>query len=291
MIKEELHFTIEGSFINDFAKEKLIYDNDVTAAFKLIESCLVSDEINEDERRGLVLKVLDGQLNLEGDSYNGIIVTETGISGILVDHLNKMKEEIKSLKEELQEEYQKHAEQLEIINELLPEWELSRINEAWIRTKGSSTEEPIFDLPESSYHEYVKTTNKSLSESTLENKEQEESKFFKEVNIIKPHSDKYYTYGWLEPNGTFHEVKWGDHNDFAWKYLREHNLPYERDLSKAGDALTDRGWVLLHNPGMDLAYVTRDETTPLTKAQRDYLYAYYIDRDARDIAEKYLGDL
>lgn len=289
MIKEELHFTVEGSFINDFAKEKLIYDNDVTAAFKLIESCLVSDEINEDERRGLVLKVLDGQLNLEGDSYNGIIVTETGISGILVDHLNKMKEEIKSLKEELQEEYRKHAEQLEIINELLPEWELSRINEAWIRTKGPSIEKPIFTLTDS-YKEYVKTTNKKLSESILKSEEQEESKFFKKVNIIRPHSDEYYMYGWLEPNGTFHEVKWGDHNDFAWRYLREHKLPCKRDFSRAGDALTDRGWILLHNPSMDLAYVTRNETIPLTKAQRDYLYAYYIDRDARNTAEKYLGD-
>ena len=209
MEKEVLQFVIEGSFINNFAKEKLLYDNDLNSALELIESCLVSNEINDNERKGLAWKVLDGQFELAGNSRDGITLSETEKSGIIVNHLNKMRSEIKELKEELQEVYQRHANQLEVISNVLPEWELSRINTAWSMYDGPSTEKPIFELTDS-YHEEVRKINKELSQSMTSHEEEEEteSKFFKKINIVRPHSDEYYLYGWLEPNGTFHEVKW-----------------------------------------------------------------------------------
>ena len=56
-----------------------------------------------------------------------------------------------------------------------------------------------------------------------------------------------------------------------------------------GDFLTeDKGWVLLHNPGKGIAKVTKSDTKPLTKAQREFLFGYYIDRGLNQMAAEYL---
>ena len=87
-------------------------------------------------------------------------------------------------------------------------------------------------------------------------------------------------YGWLEPDGTFHNVKWGDHEGWANNYLQK-NLSVEeyrhvifggKDVMSAGDYLTTKGWVLLHNPSMGIAFPTRDSTKRYTKPQKDFLY-------------------
>lgn len=88
-------------------------------------------------------------------------------------------------------------------------------------------------------------------------------------------------YGWLEPNGTFHEVEWGEHTKWADDYMRKHvSLEewMETEFYNAGDFLTQRGWVLLHNPAQGIAIPTKDPSRSYTKAQRDFLYGYYYDR-------------
>ena len=46
----------------------------------------------------------------------------------------------------------------------------------------------------------------------------------------------------------------------------------------------------MHNPGRGVAYVTRDEVRPLTKAQREFLFDYYAKRKMMDKAKEYLED-
>lgn len=56
-----------------------------------------------------------------------------------------------------------------------------------------------------------------------------------------------------------------------------------------GDFLTgEKGWALLHNPGMGVAFVTSSPERQLTRAQREFLYGYYADRGLFDKAEQYL---
>lgn len=104
-------------------------------------------------------------------------------------------------------------------------------------------------------------------------------------------------YGWLEPGGTFYPVSFGCHQGWAAEYCKKHFPEFKEGLRKgthhfdtAGDWLRDRGWVLLHNPGMGLARPTCASDRRLTKAQRDFLYGYYIDRDQPRLAEQYLKD-
>ena len=51
-----------------------------------------------------------------------------------------------------------------------------------------------------------------------------------------------------------------------------------------------KAWVLLHNPGMGVAFITPEEGVRLTKAQKEFLFGYFTDRSKDDLAQKYLED-
>lgn len=100
-------------------------------------------------------------------------------------------------------------------------------------------------------------------------------------------------YGWLDPNGQFYPVAWAQHQEWAQEYI-EKNYGLEefyRFMSKfdkatahatgyAGDFLVfSKNWVLLHSPHQGLAQMTRRETRPLAKAQKEFLYDYFLLRD------------
>ena len=55
-------------------------------------------------------------------------------------------------------------------------------------------------------------------------------------------------YGWLEPSGKFHAVEWGEHQKWAYEYLKRSSMEEKMPiLYEAGDVLTKKGWILLHN--------------------------------------------
>lgn len=98
-------------------------------------------------------------------------------------------------------------------------------------------------------------------------------------------------YGWLEPNGIFHEAEWGEHQEWAQSYMDE-NFPEESEKSDvsmqmkcnvgligAADWLVERRWVLLHNPSQGIAFPTMNLVKGYTKAQKEFLYDYYMERN------------
>lgn len=100
-------------------------------------------------------------------------------------------------------------------------------------------------------------------------------------------------YGWLEPDGTFYGVEWGEHQEWAQNYMNE-KFPKEAmngdidlqtkcnvGLIGAGDWLVERGWVLLHNPSRGIAFPTKNPVKEYTKAQKEFLYDYYMERDCK----------
>lgn len=99
-------------------------------------------------------------------------------------------------------------------------------------------------------------------------------------------------YGWLSPSGVFYPVSFGMHEKWAARKCKE--LGIEAVVfNKArlyGDALVKAGWVLLDSPEYETASVTRNEAKPLTKAQREFLFGYYVDRGLNATATKYLYD-
>lgn len=109
--------------------------------------------------------------------------------------------------------------------------------------------------------------------------------YMKRMLDTEEHTTK--DYGWLEPNGKFHAVKWGDHQKWAYEYLeskvKEEELPR---LYEAGDALTKEGWVLLHNPSQGIAVATKNPSKDYTKAQKEFLFDYYMERNCEKEANE-----
>ena len=55
-------------------------------------------------------------------------------------------------------------------------------------------------------------------------------------------------------------------------------------LIGAGDWLVERGGVLLHNPSQGIAYPTKNSVREYTKAQKEFLYDYYMERGCKEEA-------
>ena len=65
-----LNFSVEGEFITNMARDKLINQHDLVGAIKLLDSALVTDQLNELEKMGLMFKILQGSLSIVG-TYPG----------------------------------------------------------------------------------------------------------------------------------------------------------------------------------------------------------------------------
>ena len=91
-------------------------------------------------------------------------------------------------------------------------------------------------------------------------------------------------YGWLSPDGVFYPVEFGNHQAWASEYLlrlyREDKITYEQAKiganQNAGDILVNMGWILIHNPSNMRIKVTRNESKTISKAQKEFLYDFYL---------------
>lgn len=102
-------------------------------------------------------------------------------------------------------------------------------------------------------------------------------------------------YGWLSPTGEFYPVEWANHQEWAREFLDRNGMYHEfyecYKTSSSGLTYGDylvyqRGWILLHSPGQEAAFETRDMSRRRTKAQADFLYDYYMKRRRYEEANK-----
>lgn len=128
LMTELIGFSIDSEFITRTAREKLYQDNDLRSALNILNTIEMSDDdgnISDDDALIIRLKILDGQLDLSGIyPKEPIKCTETGSSGKLLEHFDKLKDRIDEL-EELHEEY---METLTEIQRTVPRQYLPEIN-------------------------------------------------------------------------------------------------------------------------------------------------------------------
>lgn len=107
------------------------------------------------------------------------------------------------------------------------------------------------------------------------------------VNIIN-YED--HPYGFISPNGRYHSVEWGEHTEFAYRYIDNNGLESEfykwwKETTDCSGSPTDYlvygcGWLLLHSPGYGLPYLTSSKKE-MTKEQRETLFDYYVQLDMK----------
>lgn len=271
-----LHMSIRGGIINDLALEKCHLDYDICYAVDLLMSSLQTDQLSEGERLMLALRVLNGEVEIRGtypgDDYGPVELEARNEKYDLRATLTSMKQQLQEKKWE--QENQRLLKMLACCGESLGEVGMREVNRAW-RDEGEDGF--IFEVVERDRGSAVGMVDEFLE------------------RMRRPDSDE--DYGWLEPSGAFHPVEWGAHEEWACEqvklkdWFKEWTIHGNGSIHSFGDFLVYRkGWVLLHNPAQGLARPTASDTRSLTKAQREFLFDYYTERDRPDLAKKYLEE-
>ena len=266
MEKRELTFGITGKFITQITREWFYSgEKSIEKIMEILKDCMTGTDTSEAQIRRYAEDILLGRAALKGSTVAGTYHLETYEPG----EEEQMSQSMNIWKEV---ERRKKAEK-----------ELWRMVERW--------DVAMDHISESEQ----RAIRKELGEETAEDRQQDAIDSF----VVRMMDEKDHTtedYGWLEPDGTFHEVEWGAHQEWAQNYMNE-KFPEEAmdsdidlqikcnvGLIGAGDWLVERGWVLLHNPSQGIAFPTKNPVREYTKAQKEFLYDYYMERDCKDEA-------
>lgn len=268
-------FNIQGEFVAKLAKEWFFVENrGYNKVMELLFSCMEGTEQSEKEIRRLAEDVLLGRAALVGNTADNTYhmecyeADEQPEQADAFNVFKKMSSAMKKLKE-TEKELHKMQEWYSVAMEHVPEYRKNNV----LRETG----QPI----ECQY-------GRGLLDSFMERMLDEEE-----------HTTE--DYGWLEPNGTFHEVEWGQHQEWSSSYVKEHFLEEYEEISMQmktgtgligeGDFLVEKGWILLHSPSQGMAQPTRNPVKRYTKAQKEFLYDYYTERNhEREANEVYQED-
>lgn len=269
--RQALHFSVQGELITRVAREKFFYMNQPVQAVEMLMDCMVTDEISEGDRLKAALDILQGKAQLTGTypepNYRLEYLETPDTRFDMKAHFEKQQAKY----DKLQKDYNTLLSKLQCV---LDEWAPSQYAQAACnrRWKEYGESGQIFDTP------------LQIQTSPFENALVDDfiSRMSRDEAVTGPE------YGWLEPDGTFHAVDFGDHFKWAWDKARE--LTGQRYLSsdQADQTLFGLGWVLLHNPTMGTGRVQQGPDHLLTQEQREFLADYYMKRDKIEEAQKYL---
>lgn len=290
-----LHFTIQGEFITNMAREKLYVDKDLDSAIRILRSSLVSDELDSDEQLMLCLQVLHGAASIVGRSdtpeyrlvfRDDIDERPTNLSAI-GQLIKDMEEENRRLKEQNQE----LIEKIVFITRDMSDYKLIDINAEYHNATGK----PMF--ADMRIPDWKKVENQYDMSNMLES-------FMEQCRHENEQEEPVCDYGWLEPDGTWHPVEWGMHAKWAGEWLEEH-MPFkehpeiywriDKDGRKhhitGGDVLVfSLGWILMDSPWQGLAKSTISPEKAMTKAQKEFLYDYFMERKRNEEANALYED-
>lgn len=256
--RRTLTFGVTGEFITQLVREQFYleakgYEN----AMEILLSCMGGTDMPEEQLKRYAEDVILGRAEFKGNTADGTFCMtaydageEPKISGsfrIFEMYTRKAKK----LKE-MEEEFHKMQEWYAVAMEHVPSYE----RDAVLEETGQQ----------------VKKEKPSMLDS-----------FIKRMMDEEEHTTE--DYGWLAPDGTFYAVEWAEHQSWAMKYVEEHYPEVYEETDEGGDWLVQqKGWVLLHNPSQGIAFPTRSTVKEYTKAQREFLYDYYMERGCKEEA-------
>lgn len=280
-IQRTLSFSIDGPSMTHIAREFCYQEQNLPKAFELLWELTNADELSEGDHLKMVVDILNGKANIVGVYPNG----DYG-----VEEANESVKGLKALWEELVEQKKQQEQQIQELT-LQRNWLLSCMQEDYPYSleKYLSLYNEDFESPMLTKQEATEL-GISFTGTAYVDDEPVSGLLSEFLERQTSDHDSNTDYGWLEPNGTFHAVPWGEHYAWASDYILEHfiedDLLDENMFVDPGDYLRKRGWVLLHNPAQGIARTSIHPTKRYTKAQQDFLYGYYIDRNHPELANE-----
>ena len=201
MEERMLTMRVEGEAITQIAREQCYYSRKFDSAMNILIASLQNEELEEGEIAGIALSILDGRAEIKGTYPDGDyrleyleVQDEKWKLGNLIDKIARELEQQKKEKQTLLKKYL-------FVLDSLEEWEKRSLND-----------------------EYFEEWNERLFEDIPARAETQErggllESFLKRMSDEEEHTTE--DYGWLEPNGTFHGVEWGEHSKWADDWLRD----------------------------------------------------------------------
>lgn len=274
-MSKTLSFSIMGDFVTKYAREQLFENHNFKKAMDWLLGCIKCEALSEAEIEHMALNILNGKGRMvgvypDGDyHYEDIPGHENNTD--IADAIEKWHKTSKSNQTQLEDLQKK----LLFIYDYLSEECYFRITELQQQYSDEFDEILFPGVTLSS-----KSASSDFGGGLLDS-------FMKRM-----HNDTEDDYGWLEPNGTFHPVEWSEHENWAETYVQEHMsnddwfqaaAPPSDKLTEIthafGDYLARQGWILLHNPAQGLPQMTIHPTARITKAQKEFLYDFFIKRN------------
>lgn len=255
-----LAFTVTGAFVTRISREWYWEEHRPWEKVEeLLLSCMCGTSQTKEELKAHARDVVFGRAKFVGNTEDGSYALVEDDQDLVIRNVDRLVRKFKKVEASYNELAEQHTNLVDRIEEEGYEWLLTPSPE-----QTSSTASPLL------------------------------RSFLDEAKIEREHDDNY---GWLEPDGAFHPVDWGHHDGWAADVIKARGWMGEYAQSDfgglygRGDFLVEaKGWVLIHNPGLGVAQVTKSDTRPLTKAQREFLFDYYTDRGKDEIARKYLEE-
>ena len=280
-----LRFNMTASFVQKIAREKMLYENNIASAAKILTGMFVpKDDEQALQIQGLAWRILNGNVLMSGDMVSGFnfddpedLKDRDDIS----EWNEKILKKLSDAESELQTLTQKFCFIVENLSEGSP-YTLRNIEREYQREYG----ERLFE--DGSF--YADGVSDTLESDSFGSKILDD---FMDHKAREADDD----YGWLEPDGTYHPVEWRNHQEWATEYFKDHfdrqdfkEMLHEYEF-RVGDILVHKmGWVLLHNPGQGNAFPTFDRTKGLTKHQKEFLFDYYRKRGRNREADALYAD-
>lgn len=269
MGERTLQISVDGEWLTDLAREWFYLESKgYDKCIELLDSSMSGTDKTKEQIRRHAEDLLLGRAALKGSTADGtyhLEIYSPEEEEKMPDDMNVWK--IVGEQRKIKEELDKYKRRWDVAMKMIPRYLKEEI--------GIELDEDLTE-PES----------RPVVSRALDN-------YMKRMLDTEEHTTE--DYGWLEPNGKFHAVKWGDHQEWAYEYL-ESKAKTEEEYSKlprlyeAGDVLTKEGWVLLHNPSQGIAIATKNPCKDYTKAQKEFLFEYYMERncekEANDIWEE-----
>lgn len=266
-------FSIQGEFITELGRKKFFEEHNLQAAIRILTGSLQSDQLTESEIEKLAYDILNGRAEIVGtypnDDYKLIYIEGKENAQDMHDAICKW---------QIENDINKTAaNKLAFLKSFLKEhcpWKIKEINDSYEETY----DEPLFEIENISYQD-------RMLESFMERMSCESTD----------------DYGWLEPDGTFHPVEWGEHEKWATNHVQtkmSHNDWFKANTptipgkvtTSYGDYLIEQKWILLHNPAQGIAFPTKHPSVRMTKQQKEFLYDYYIKRNQHKKANELYQD-
>lgn len=257
-MEKTLSFSITGEFVTRIAREWLWLEGKPWPVVEdLLLSCMCGTGKSQEELVELATKVVIGRAKFIGNTADGSYAMVDDNQDLIGKYIGQWNKKVSEMKKDLREVEDKY---ITLVDYLMESGKGYLLSEAGINDDDEE-----------------ETVESAMLNSFMKQKEIE-------------HEGHANNYGWIDPAGNFYPVEFAEHQSWAWRKAKELGILGKEDLNTGtcGDLLVSRGWALLHNPGLGIAFVTSSDEKPLTKAQREFLYGYYSDRGLQKQAEQYL---